>query len=262
MTGASSGIGVELARVLAHRGHGVTLVARRESRLRELAQELDALGVRVEVIPCDLADPASRCALVGELAGRQLTVDVLLNNAGLTTQGPVANCDPASEVAQIRVDVEAVVDLCSRFVPEMVRRGRGAVLNVSSVGAFQPIPGQAAYAGAKAFILSYTRALAAEVRGTGVSVGALCPGPVRTELIERAGWTEEETAGVMPEIMWVPAAEVARAGIEGLDRGRGVIIPGMANRLAACASYLTPRRLLMPFLVKHHPSMRTSRSKV
>jgi short-subunit dehydrogenase len=259
VTGASSGIGADLARELAARGHGVALVARREDRLRALADELAASGVRVEVIPADLAELTARRALVGELADRGLAVEVLVNNAGITTQGTVAQSDPDRELALVRLDVEAVVDLCSLFVRGMVQRGRGAVLNVASTGAFQPIPGQAAYGGAKAFVLAYTRALSSELHGTGVTATTLCPGPVHTELVAAAGWDEEEAAGALPQVMWLPARDVAKAAIDGLDRGRPVVIPGAVNRLAAYAAYLTPRRVLLPLLASRHPSMRAAR---
>jgi short-subunit dehydrogenase len=148
VTGASSGIGSELARGLAKRGLGVTLVARREDRLRVLADELATdHGVRAEVITADLSDQDSRSDIATELASRGLTVDVLINNAGLSTTGAVHRGAPDRDIAMIRTDVEAIVHLCSMFVPGMVERGRGAVLNVASTAAFQPLPGQAGYGG-------------------------------------------------------------------------------------------------------------------
>ena len=204
VTGASSGIGADLARELATRGHGVTLVARREARLTELAAELHkAHGVRAEVVALDLTDADARGGLPGTLAERGLTVEVLVNNAGFSTTGPVHRSDRLREMAMIRTDVEAVVDLCSIFLPGMVERGRGAVLNVASTAAFQPLPGQAGYGGSKAFVLSYTRALRAEVRARGVTVTALCPGPVKTEFAESAGFTEEESENSLPKFMWL-----------------------------------------------------------
>ena len=257
VTGASSGIGVEIARDLARRGHGVTLVARREDRLADLAAELaDAHGVRAEVVGADLADPADRAGLVGAVEGRGLTVDVLVNNAGLTTSGPVHRGDLEAELRMVRVDVEAVVDLTTRFLPGMVERGRGAVLNVASVAAFQPLPGQAGYGGAKAFVLAYTQAVAAEVKGTGVSVSALCPGPVRTGFGEAGGLDAEESEAALPSFMWVDADEVARAGVAGLERGRTVTIPGPANLVGAYAGRLVPRSLLLPLMARQHPALR------
>ena len=181
VTGASSGIGAEIARALARRGHGVTLVARRAELLAELADELSTTHqVRAEVVPADLTDEPARGALAGRLAELGLTVDVLVNNAGFSTMGPVARSERARELAMIRTDVEAVVDLCAIFVPAMAERGRGAVLNTASTAAFQPLPGQAGYGASKAFVLSYTYALRAELKGKGISVTTLCPGPVAT----------------------------------------------------------------------------------
>ena len=257
VTGASSGIGVEIARDLARRGHGVTLVARREDRLQELADELAAAhGVRTEVIGADLAEPGSRAAVVDEVAERGLTIEVLVNNAGLSTSGPVHRSDVEAELRMVRVDVEAVVELCSRVLPAMVARGRGAVLNVASVGSFQPLPGQAGYGAAKAFVLSYTQGIQGEVRGTGVTVTALCPGPVRTGFGEAAGLDPAASEAALPSFMWVEADEVARAGVAGLDRGRSVIIPGSANAVAAQAGRLVPRSVLVPLLARQHPALK------
>ena len=257
VTGASSGIGVELARQLAARGHGVTLVARRKDRLQSLADDLSARsGVRAEVVSADLTDEAAREGLVGAMAERGLTVEVLLNNAGLSTMGSVAASDPAAELRMIRTDVEAVVHLCSLFVPGMVTRGRGAVLNVASTAAFQPLPGQAGYAASKAFVLSYTRALGQELHETGVTATALCPGPVETGFAEAAGISEEEAGSSLPKIMWVSAEDVAKAALAGMDKGKDVVIPGMANRLGASLAHLTPRRVLLPILARQHPALK------
>ncbi len=255
VTGASSGIGEQLARQLAARGQGVTLVARREDRLRDLADELGATGVRAEVIPTDLTDQASRDALAEEVARRGLTVTVLVNNAGFSTMGPVHESDPAGEVAMIRTDVEAVAHLCSAFTPAMVVRGAGAVLNVASTAAFQPLPGQAGYAASKAFVLAYTQALRAELKGTGVSATALCPGPVETGFAEAAGLEGDTAKGSLPKVMWVSAEQVAAAAVRGLEAGRAVVIPGASNRLLARLAYLTPRRLLLPILARQHPAL-------
>ena len=257
ITGASAGIGVELARVLARRGHGVTLVARREDRLRALADELTAsTGVRAEVLAADLTDSDARAALAATLHHRGLTVDVLVNNAGFSTMGPIHESDPGREVAMIRTDVEAVAHLCSIFVPGMVERGRGAVLNVASMAAFQPLPGQAGYGGCKAFVLSYSRAMAQEVRSRGVSVTALCPGPVETEFAEAAGLSAVESADALPQFMWVSAADVAQQAVAAMDKGRDVVIPGAPNRIAAAVASVIPRRLLLPLLASRHPSLK------
>ena len=256
VTGASSGIGADLARVLAGKGHGVTLVALREDRLRALAEELSGSGVRVEVVAADLSDVAPREALVGEVAERGLTVDVLVNNAGFSTTGPVHRSDADREVAMVRTDVEAVVHLCSLLLPGMVERGRGAVLNVASTAAFQPLPGQAGYGGSKAFVHSYTRAMAQELSGTGVTATVLCPGPVETEFAAAAGFDEAEAKASLPQVMWLSSRAVAEAGIAGLERGRPVVIPGTPNRVMANLSSFIPRRLLLPVLASRHPALR------
>lgn len=256
VTGASSGIGAEIARRLAERGHGVTLVARRADRLSELADELGAAGVRAEVLATDLADRNARADLPGRVAALGLSVDVLVNNAGLSTLGPVSRSDPGAELDMIEVDVAAVADLCSRFLPGMVERRRGAVLNVASTAAFQPLPGQAGYGAGKAFVLSYTRALRGELSGTGVSVTALCPGPVDTGFGEAAGFDKDDAEAALPRFMWVPADAVARAALEGLDKGRPIVIPGTANRVAAGLTNLVPKQPLVSVLARRHPGLR------
>jgi len=259
VTGASSGIGAEMARDLASRGHGVTLVARREAVLQELAAELTkAHDVRVEVLSCDLTDPDARAALADRTTELGLTVDVLINNAGLSTIGPASGADRDGEMRMIRTNVEAVVDLCVIFLPGMVARRRGAILNTASVGAFQPLPGQAGYAATKAFVLSYGRAIREELKGSGVTVTTLCPGPVETGFAEAAGFDAAEAEAALPKFMWESAETVGKAGIAGLDRGTEVVIPGRANWVGAVAGHLTPKKLLVPILARQHPALKGS----
>ena len=254
LTGASSGIGAELARELAARGHGVTLVARREDRLRDLAAELT--NVRVEVISCDVADPDARAALFDEVGRRGLTIEVLVNNAGIGTMGSVATSPVADEIAQVRVNVEAVIDLTTRAVHQMVPRGRGAILNVGSTAAFHPFPGQAGYAATKAFVRSYTEGLRAELAGTGITVATLNPGPVRTEFLQQAGMDEKTFAAAFPKFLWMPARDVAKVGIDALEHDRGDVIAGLPSQLSTRLFQLIPHRLLMPLLAKQHPALR------
>ncbi len=256
VTGASSGIGAEIARELVRRGHGVTLVARRADKLADLAAELRGSGVRAEVLALDLADRRARAALPDRVAELGLTAEILVNNAGLSTLGPVAASDPDAEINMIEVDVVAVADLCSRFLPGMVERGRGAVLNVASTAAFQPLPGQAGYGGCKAFVLSYTRSLGGELRGTGVTASALCPGPVHTGFEEAAGFDPADAEAALPSFMWESAEAVARCGVEAMAKGRTVAIPGAANRVAATFAHLAPKSLLVPVLASRHPGLR------
>ena len=240
ITGASSGIGEEFARQFAARGHGVFLVARREDQLRKLADEVTRdHGVRVEVAPCDLADPDDRRKLPGLVAGHGLDVDVLVNNAGFTTVGDVHR-NPDRQIGMIRVNCEALVDLTTMWLPGMTERGRGAVIHVASVAGFQPIPVQAVYAATKAFVLSFSEATSAELRGTGVTTTALCPGPVATPFLEAGGFKKDKPG---PSFVWSSAEDVAKAGIEGAEKGKRVVIPGAVNRVTARFGRIGPRAI-------------------
>lgn len=257
VTGASSGIGTEIARTLAARGHGVTLVARRLDRLDRLADQLRSHhGVRAEVVVADLVEPDQRRALVAAVDERGLTAEVLVNNAGFSTVGTVAEIDPGREIAMIRTNVEAVDHLCALVLPGMLQRGRGAILNVSSTASYQPLPGQAGYAASKAYVRTFSTALAGEVGHRGVTVTALCPGPVRTEFSDVSGLGDMGGGNPLPEIMWVGVTEVARAGVDALEDGRLVCIPGTANRVVAAIAHVTPRQLLLPLVGRGHPSLR------
>lgn len=256
ITGASSGIGEALAREFASRGHGVTLVARSVDKLDALATELAATGVRAEALAADLSVRADRDALAGRVADLGLDVSVLVNNAGLSTVGPVAESTVDAELNMVEVDVVAVAHLTTAFLPQLVARGSGAVLNVASTAAFQPIPGQAGYAACKAFVLSFTQAIAAELAGTGVTASALCPGPVETNFIHATGMTQEEAAGTLPSFMWESAESVAKCGVNAVANGTVVAIPGIANRVVANASHALPKRLLLPILAKQHPALK------
>jgi len=255
VTGASGGIGVEIARELHRRGHQVVLVARSAGKLDQLAAELSASGPRAFALVADIEDRGARARLLDDVVALGVTPEVLVNNAGFSTLGPVAASDPQAEIGMLELDVVAVADLCSRFLPGMVERGRGALLNVASTAAFQPLPGQAGYGGAKAFVLSYTQSLAGELRGTGVSATVLCPGPVDTGFGERAGFTKEE-AHVLPKILWQSPAAVAKSGVDGMAHGRMVAIPGAANRAAAVFAQVAPRSLLVPLLARQHPGLK------
>jgi short-subunit dehydrogenase len=244
VTGASSGIGAEFARQLGARGHNLLLVARREERLRELAAEIERDSrVRVDVAQADLADPQARGRLLEHVAAGGASVEILVNNAGFARVGDVHE-HPEDQIGMIRLDVEALVALSSAFVPPMVERGRGAIINVASIAAFQPIPSQATYAAAKAFVLSFSEALAAEVRRSGVTVTALCPGPVATEFVE-VGQFKRTMDQMGPSFIWAAPSDVAGAALEGADRGARVVVPGAPLRAIAFASRHSPRGLLL-----------------
>jgi short-subunit dehydrogenase len=260
VNGASSGICADLARELVARGHGVTLVARREDKLRELAAELGN-GVRVEVIAADVADPDARAALFDEVERRGLTVDILVNNAGIGVVGAVATAPVADEIAQVRVNVEAVIDLTARAVQQMVPRGRGAILNVGSTAGFQPFPGQAGYAATKAFVRTFTAGLRGELAGTGVTAAVLHPGPVRTEFLTAAGMDEREFADAFPKFMWMPSRTVAKIGIDALAGDRGDVIAGIQNVISTRIFQALPHRVLLPLLTKSHPALKRDASR-
>ena len=251
ITGASAGIGAEFARQLSAKGYGVTLVARREDRLRELAAELGA-GAQVEA--CDVTDADARKALADSLAARGVNVEVLVNNAGFSTAGPFVNNERDRELDMVRTNIEAVVDFCALFAPGMAERGRGAVLNVASTASFQPLPMQAGYAATKAFVLSFTESLHAELKGRGVTVTALCPGPVKTEFTQVANL--EAADAQMPGFLWDMPDDVAAAGIRGLERGKRVVIPGMLNRAGAVGGQHAPRALVLRLASRVHPAGR------
>src|SRR3954469_9147295 len=215
VTGASQGIGAEIAKELARRGHRLVLVARNEDKLRTVAEEVAAEGGRADVLPADLADRPSRAALPERIAALGVTADILVNNAGFSTMGRVSEADPDGEMMMVEVDVVAVVDLTTRLLPGMVERGRGAILNVASTAAFQPLPGQAGYGAGKAFVLSYTQSLIGELKGSGVTATCLCPGPVHTGFGERAGFSKEDAESALPSVLWVGAAEVAKMAVQG-----------------------------------------------
>jgi short-subunit dehydrogenase len=247
VTGASSGIGAAIARELASRGHAVTLVARREERLRSLATELTAEhDAEAAAIACDLSDPAERERLATVLGGTGRAVEILVNNAGFGSRGEFISNDPGRMLDMVRINVEAVVDLTSRFLPGMVERGRGAVINVASVAAFQPMPGSATYAASKAFVLSFSEAIRTEQRGSGVSVTAVCPGPVKTEFTDVAGMSgvEDDT----PDLLWMTAEEIAREAVQGADRDKRVVVPGALNRAQSLVGQHAPRALALPII--------------
>jgi short-subunit dehydrogenase len=249
VTGASAGIGTELARQLAARGHNLTLVARRKDRLDSLARELrDLNGVEIDTRKCDLANQAARTRLINSLKDADKRVAILCNNAGIGLFGKFHENDPEAESSMVRLNVQAPVDLALAFLPGMVERGEGAVLNVSSLAAFQPMPGNATYAATKAFIQAWSEGVSAELKGTGVSLTSLCPGPVETEFGEVAGVGDLESS--LPGFVSSTPAETARAAIEAMARGRRSAYPGVPHRIVAQLGRFTPRSALLPAMRK------------
>ena len=243
VTGASSGIGRELAVLLARDRYDLVLVVRNEDRLRELA---DTLGRELEVssivLRADLADSSGPERVLRELGTRGLEIDVLVNDAGFGVSGFFSETPLDEELAMIRVNVVAPMVLTKGILPGMLQRRRGRILNVASTAAFQPGPLMAVYYATKAFLLSFSEALANETAGSGVTVTALCPGPVRTEFQKRAGVAETR---LFHSPLRLDVKAVARAGYRGLMRGRRVVVPGLANKLLVQAERVTPRRLVV-----------------
>jgi short-subunit dehydrogenase len=244
VTGASSGIGAAIADCLAKRGHALTLVARREERLSELATELhERHGVRAGVVACDLADPEQRDLLAAKVAELGLEVEVLVNNAGFGYAGDFVDADRERQVEMVRVNCETVVDLSGRYLPAMAQRGRGAAINVASTAAFQPLPGSTTYAASKAFVLSFTEALHHELKGAGVTVTAVCPGPVRTEFMDAAGMERTEST---PDFIWTSAEDVAEEAVKAAEAGKRAIVPGRINYAGSLLGRYSPRKIVLP----------------
>lgn len=241
ITGASSGIGADMARLFASKGYALVVVARTESALLTLATDLRAAhGVPVTVVAQDLAQPDAAKSIFETLEREAITVDVLVNNAGYASYGPFVQADLQNELDEMQVNMMALTALTGLFLPGMVARRRGGVLNVASTAAFQPGPGMAVYYATKAFVLSLSEALAYEVRGTGVGVTALCPGATRSAFFDRASMENSRfVRGPM-----LDSTTVARAGYEGLMRGRSVVIPGARNRMLAFTTRFFPRDMV------------------
>jgi hypothetical protein len=241
ITGASSGIGEALARRLAVDGRALALVARRTDRLETLAAELTGRhGVAAHVLPADLTAPGAVPGLLDQLAARDLAVDWLVNNAGFGTQGRFDTLPVERELEEVALNVEALVELTGRCVPGMVARGRGAVVNVGSVGSFMPTPWMATYTATKAFVLSFTEALAAELAGTGVQVLCVCPGFTRTEFQSHV--TVDESR--IPSMLQYTADEVADETVRAVGKG-AVLVNGRLNRITLAATKLLPRGLVV-----------------
>ena len=251
ITGASGGIGADIARELARRGHGVVLVARRKPRLEALAEELRGqYGIRAETVASDLAKPASRSRIQGRITELGLDINILVNNAGFATGGAFDQADPARELEQVQVLVEAVVVLTSTFLPAMIEHRSGAILNVASTAGMQPLPYAAGYSAAKAYVLTFSEALHQEVQGRGVTVTALAPGPVETEFWNIAGWEAggQSFERAVPSPALISAKDAAAAGVEGLEAGKRVVVPGLPMWAAMMATRYIPHAVKLPLV--------------
>jgi uncharacterized protein len=245
ITGASSGLGREFARQLAGRARSLVLVARREQRLSELRGELTQHhpNLVVHIRETDLADLAQLKELVAWLEREKINVDLLINNAGLGDSGPFATSNPKRNEQMMLVNMVALTSLTRHLLPQMIARKRGGILNVSSSAGFLPIPGFAVYAASKAYVTSFSEALRTELRGTGVSVCALCPGPVHTEFQEvakRPGGHPDSG----PEFVYVSVEQVVHDALAALDADRPLAIPGFAMKLGMFLVRITPMSIL------------------
>jgi short-subunit dehydrogenase len=242
ITGASAGIGAEFARLLAAEGRTLLITARRADRLEALAAELHAAhGVRIEIAPADLAEPGAPQALVDKAESLGLEIDLLINNAGFGLRGSFADLPLERQIAIAEVNVTALTRLTGLFLPQMLKRRRGGIINVASIAAFLPGPFMSVYYASKAYVLSFSEAIACEAKASGVVVTALCPGATHSEFAQVAGFAFPKRA--RRAIM--TAKEVARLGLEGHRAGRRVVITGAANKLIVGVSRFIPRGLLL-----------------
>ncbi|MCB0939583.1 MAG: SDR family oxidoreductase [Mycolicibacterium sp.] len=245
VTGASQGIGEALATELAARGHHLIVTARRTDVLDELAARLTGrYGVTVEVRGMDLADPAERTELADELAGREISI--LCANAGTATFGPVAKLDPAAEKAQVQLNVLGVHDLVLAVLPGMVARRAGGILISGSAAGNSPIPNNATYAATKAFANTFSESLRGELKDAGVHVTLLAPGPVRTELPDPAEQSLVER--LIPDFLWIDTEYTARISLDGLERNKMRVVPGLTSKAMSVASGYAPRAIVTPIV--------------
>jgi short-subunit dehydrogenase len=247
ITGASAGIGAELARVFAKHGHELVLVARREDRLIALADEIAAAGrPRPAVLAIDLEQRDAAARIAAELSSRGLEPAIVVNNAGFGLAGAAADLDRNEQLGMIDLNIRALTELSLAFVDSLARH-RGGILNVASVAAFLPGPGMAVYYASKAYVLSFSEALHRELKHRGIRVTALCPGPVPTEFQTRSGMRADRSQ----QILTLPADCVAQIGYEGFMRGKRVVVAGLANKIAVAFLRLTPHAFVLPMIERH-----------
>lgn len=250
ITGASSGLGAEFARQLAPHARSLILVARRRERLETLKEELDRPGLTIHCHAADVADEVQIEALLAALAASGERVSLLINNAGLGDHGLFEDSEWPRVEAMLDVNIKALTRLTHALLPDLVRAGRGAILNVSSIASLLPLPKMAVYAASKAYVTSFSEGLRGELRGTGVSVTALCPGPVNTEFFNIAERTSSRESMPAPELFKVPAEEVVAAALYAVERDRARVIPGWLVCLVMTIASLVPIFILRLFIAQ------------
>ncbi len=245
ITGASGGIGKELAKLFAKDGHDLVLVARDEKTLEIVSDELsNEFGISTMIIPKDLSSPSAPDEIFDELKKNSIVIDALVNNAGFGSYGAFIKTDLKTSLEMIQVNVTALTHLTRLFAPEMVKNGKGKILNIASLAAFPPGPYMNVYYSTKAYVLSFSVALNEELKGTGVSVTTLCPGPTDTNFQKRIGLTSAETFSIKS----MSAQKVALIGYKGLKKGKLIILPGFVNKLTAFALRFIPKSTAAHFV--------------
>lgn len=252
ITGASAGIGFELSKIFTRHHHNLVLVARREDRLLELKKELEeSFQIKAHVIPLDLTHSDAPKQLYDELKKQTIAIDILVNNAGFGLQGTFAKTDIDTERNMIELNIQALTGLTKLFLRDMVAKHEGKILNVASTASFLPGPYMSVYYASKAYVLSFSKALAYETRNDGVTISVLCPGPTDTEFQEQAGIAHSNIfSGKMLPV--TTAREVAEAGYRGLMKGKTVIIPGLVNKIGAYSSNFSPSFITNRVVEKLH----------
>jgi len=241
ITGASSGIGMGLAKLFAVDGSDLVLVARREDRLNELAQELKSEhGIEVHVLPKDLSKKSAPKEIFTQLNKEKIQIDVVVNNAGFGNKGSIAELDTDLQVDMVQVNVAALTHLTSLFLPGIVERGYGGILNVGSLAGFQPGPNLAVYFATKAYVLSFTEALAEEISNPNIKISCLAPGPVRTEFGEKSDLEDS----LLFKVSLMDMEPVVKAGYEGFRKGQTIVIPGLKQQIVPFLNRFTPRLLV------------------
>lgn len=232
VTGASAGIGAAFARHLAAEGYALLLVARRVDRLKTLADELTAqYGVRCDVFAADLSDPAAPAQIIAFAQAQGISIDVLINNAGLSGKAAFANTPWPTLAAEIQLMITALTELCHRVLPGMQERGWGRIINLSSLAAFSPPGASLLYTGIKSYVLSISQSLDMELKPQGIHVTALCPGFTRSEFHDTMG--TRDAANKLPALLWQEAEDVVREGWQAVTKGKPVCVPGVVNKLVA-----------------------------